>query len=75
MPQEADKLLPSKPKIVGLDESLRDGSKDGAPPSDGIITDHKYAPMSEWWTTCRYCRLAQAAHAESEFVYYGDNNL
>jgi hypothetical protein len=56
------KLVPGNAKPVDRDE-----------PVGGLITDHKYAPMNEWWTRCRYCRLAQAAHAESEIQYYSDD--
>ncbi len=39
------------------------------------VTDHKFSPRGEWWTLCRICGLAQAAHKESEFQYYGDDIL
>jgi hypothetical protein len=31
-----------------------------------IITAHAFAPRREWWTTCRVCGIAEAAHAETE---------
>lgn len=39
-----------------------------------IITDHKFSPRAQWWSLCGHCGLAQAAHAESELEYYGDDN-
>jgi hypothetical protein len=38
-----------------------------------IITDHKFEPMGEWWTRCKHCRLAEAAHAETILHYYSDD--
>lgn len=54
--------VPSKRREVQHDET----------PSQ--IVDHKFSPMGEWWTRCRHCKLAEAAHAESELSYYGDDN-
>jgi hypothetical protein len=50
-----------------------------------IISDHAYVPRDEWWSLCRVCGLAQAAHAEvseeareaerkAHIAYYGDDN-
>lgn len=61
-PQEAKKILPKKRRDVAHDEA----------PS--LIVDHKWSPMGEWYTRCKHCRMAQAAHAESEFFYYGDED-
>lgn len=30
-----------------------------------IITDHPFEPRGEWWTRCRRCDLAEAAHSEA----------
>lgn len=30
-----------------------------------LIEDHQYEPRAEWWSLCRHCNLAQAAHASS----------
>lgn len=38
-----------------------------------IITDHKFEPMAEWWTRCKHCRLAEAAHAYTILHYYSDD--
>lgn len=40
---------------------------------DELISDHKFSPKGEWWSLCRHCNLAQAAHKESELHYYGDD--
>jgi len=50
---------PPKPVEVAHDES------------PAIVSDHKFSPIGEWYTRCRICRLAEAAHAQSErFEYY-----
>lgn len=59
--QEASSSSP-KPKEVAHDES------------PAIISDHKFSPMGEWYTRCRICRLAEAAHAESEKIGYYDDD-
>lgn len=44
------------------------------------ITDHAFEPRGEWYTLCRHCGLAQAAHAETtvegrdHIGYLGDDN-
>lgn len=30
-----------------------------------LITDHPYEPIDQWWSLCKHCRLAQAAHSSS----------
>jgi hypothetical protein len=30
-----------------------------------VIVDHPYTPRGEWWSLCRICGLAQAAHNSS----------
>lgn len=30
-----------------------------------IITDHPFEPEGEWYSLCKHCRLAQAAHSTS----------
>jgi hypothetical protein len=39
-----------------------------------LISDHKFEAMGEWYTRCRHCKLAEAAHAQSVIRYYGDDN-
>jgi hypothetical protein len=31
-----------------------------------IITAHAFVPEGQWWSTCRHCGLAEAAHLTSE---------
>ena len=50
-----------------------------------IISDHSFEPRREWWSLCRHCNLAMAAHAETKIdardylaprvaiEYYGDD--
>lgn len=33
--------------------------------TSSLITDHPYEPIDEWWSLCKHCRLAQAAHSSS----------
>lgn len=33
--------------------------------SPSIINDHPFEPIREWWTLCKHCGLAQAAHSSS----------
>lgn len=50
-----------------------------------IISDHAYEPRGEWWSLCKHCGLAEAAHSETtinsrEYMaprigYYSDDNL
>jgi hypothetical protein len=51
-----------RPKEVAHDET------------PAIVADHKYSSRGEWWDLCRYCGLAEAAHAESEVQYYSDDD-
>lgn len=37
-------------------------SHDEAPPE---IDDHPFEPRGEWWSLCKHCSLAQAAHSSS----------
>lgn len=30
-----------------------------------IISDHPFRPRGKWWTLCRHCGLAEAAHART----------
>lgn len=45
------------------------------------ITDHSFEPRGEWYTLCRHCGLAQAAHAETtveardHIGYYHDDGF
>lgn len=53
-----------RPKEVGHDET----------PSG--ITDHAFEPRHAWYSLCKHCGLAEAAHAESaiQFHYVGDDD-
>lgn len=62
--------VPGEAKVVPM--KFKEITRDGEKPAE-LITDHKWSPIDEWWTRCRHCRLAQAAHAESELQYYGDD--
>ena len=39
------------------------------------IIDHEFDPRGEWWSLCKHCRLARAAHRDSvlEIRYYSDD--
>lgn len=45
-----------------------------------IITDHAFVPRAEWWSLCRCCSLAEAAHQRTTLTgnehihYYSDDN-
>lgn len=30
-----------------------------------VIVDHAFEPRDKWWSLCKHCGLAQAAHSES----------
>jgi hypothetical protein len=30
-----------------------------------VINDHPFVPQDEWWSLCKHCGLAQAAHSSS----------
>lgn len=30
-----------------------------------IISDHAFEPRDQWWSLCKHCGLAQAAHSET----------
>lgn len=51
-----------KPKVSFHDEA------------PAIISDHKFSPRGEWYTLCRHCSLAEAAHQATELRYYSDDN-
>lgn len=40
-----------------------------------IIEDHPYEPEDEWWSLCKVCRLAQAAHSSSTPEAYAAKEL
>lgn len=61
-PQEDRPTKHRRPRQVAHDET----------PSQ--IVDHKFSPKGEWYSLCRHCNLSEAAHAESELHYYGDDN-
>jgi hypothetical protein len=44
-------------------ESGDDMKAEGEAPA--IITSHVYVSEGEWWSTCRHCGLAEAAHLTS----------
>lgn len=42
------------------------------------ITDHAFEPRGDWYTVCKHCHLAEAAHAETtidwrDHISYGDD--
>lgn len=54
-----------------------------------IINDHAFVPRAQWWSLCKICSLAEAAHLETtidsveemrkeqrkpEIAYYSDDN-
>ena len=39
-----------------------------------MIKDHSFVPRSEWWSLCKVCGLAQAAHSESTISFPFDYN-
>jgi len=44
--------------------------------SPSVITDHPFEPRGEWWTLCKICSLAEAAHKETTlkpFRYHSDD--
>lgn len=47
---------------------------------EAIISDHAFEPRGEWWSLCKHCPLAEAAHAETtlthhdKYHYYSDDN-
>jgi hypothetical protein len=50
--------------------------------SPAIIRDHAFEPRGEWWTLCKICSLAEAAHTETtidhdeikQIAYYSDDD-
>jgi hypothetical protein len=64
----AIKVDPPKQKAVEYDEA----------PS--VITDHAFEPRGAWYTVCKHCSLAMAAHAETtvdprdHIGYYDDDD-
>lgn len=34
------------------------------------VTDHAFVPKDKWWTVCRTCGLAEAAHRDTTRVTY-----
>jgi hypothetical protein len=53
-------------------ESGDDMKAEGEAPA--IITGHAFVAEGEWWTTCRHCGLAEAAHFASERVTPSSNH-
>lgn len=45
----------------------KENMSDIAPDTAGssAITSHAFTPRGEWWTVCRVCGLAEAAHTSS----------
>lgn len=62
-PEVRNTTAPRANKVVQHDEA----------PSG--ITDHPFEPRAEWWSLCRHCGLAQAAHSETtvRFHYVSDD--
>lgn len=40
-----------------------------------LITHHAFVPDGDWWTTCKRCGLAEAAHAASMTLKQRDDEL
>lgn len=44
-----------------------------------IIQSHAFIPRNQWWSLCKICGLAQAAHQSTTlrapFEYYGDDSI
>lgn len=61
-------MTQGRPKEVAHDET----------PSN--ITSHPFEPRGEWYTLCKVCSLAEAAHAETTLTgrehigYYSDDD-
>lgn len=32
------------------------------------ITDHAFEPKGAWWTLCRHCNIAEAAHRDTKLT-------
>lgn len=47
---------------VAYSERRKEVAHDETP---AIISDHAFIPRDEWWSLCKVCGLAQAAHAET----------
>lgn len=37
----------------------------GADQTPAPVEGHAFEPKGAWWTTCKHCGLAEAAHASS----------
>jgi hypothetical protein len=33
-----------------------------------IIRSHPFEPRAQWWTVCKFCGLAEAAHADTVLI-------
>lgn len=73
--------LPTTPQLTAIapEESEKKPKKyDIVDPA--IISDHAFEPRGEWYTLCKHCSLAQAAHAETtvnwrdHISYVGDDD-
>ena len=49
-----------------MSEHHRNGAAAAAPTADppaaAPVTDHPFEPRGAWYSPCRHCRLAEAAH-------------
>jgi hypothetical protein len=59
---------PPKKKVVGQHDEAPSG-----------VTDHAFVPRGAWYTLCRICGLAQAAHRETtvdarDHIWYGNDD-
>jgi len=70
MPQPEVVREGTKPTPIVAKERPKQVDHDETPSG---ITDHKYSSRGEWWDLCHICGLAEAAHAESELHYVGDD--
>lgn len=63
--------------MIAKEEKTKEVGHDEAPAE---IEDHPFEPRGEWYTLCKHCGLAQAAHSEttidnlSRIGYYSDDN-
>lgn len=51
-----------KETTVSEAKPLFQAAHDEAP---AIVADHAFEPIAEWWSVCKHCRLAEAAHKET----------
>lgn len=66
-----------KPEVEVVKPKPQEVMHDEAPSG---ITDHAFEPRREWYTLCKHCGYAEAAHAETtinardHIGYYSDDD-